>query len=317
MMNTSLLLAAALLIGGARTELPPDQVQAQFEKQCVDGRWSNDNCPALRAELELQFYEELQQLALHGEVDRAALQTAARAHLPMLAAFGLRKLGKIASQEDRDAALAAVEHPAPAVRALAKQMLEVQDDRWRKGPGVWWRGGTRNGFAGLVPDVVPSAAQLGIAPVSDNEALRYRYFASTTERERRLVFTTKLTPDQALALLAKGGKIVDGTKLPPGPKEQEALGKSMAGVQKEIQDAMARGDMKAVGEISQRINKQMTAVMPTQETMMLRPVAEFSAAPAAVRYVQVPTLDKGHTPVTAAASREESMGGETVVVIQY
>lgn len=316
-MTPTLLLGAALLIGGPRIDLPPEQVQAQFEKQCVDGRWNNDSCPALRIELELQLYDELLRLALNGEVDRASLQTAARARFPMLAEFGLRKLGKITNQDDREAALVAVEHPSPTVRALAKQMLDVQDDRWRKGMGVWWRGGARNGFAGMVPDVVPSAAQLGIAPVNDNEALRLRYFASSTDRERRLVFTTKLTPDQALALIAKGGKVVDGSKLPPGAKEQEAVGKSMAGVQKEIQEAMARGDMKAVAEISQRISKQMTAVMPTQETMMLRPVAEFTAAPANARYVQVPTIDKTHTPVTAAASREESMGGETVVVILY
>ncbi|MEO7241778.1 MAG: hypothetical protein ABIW85_02615 [Variovorax sp.] len=47
-----------------------------------------------------------------------------------------------------------------------------------------------------------------------------------------------------------------------------------------------------------------------------RQVPEFAAAPADVRYVQLPTA-KDAPPISAAASREEAFGGETVVVILY
>jgi len=315
-MNEALMLAAALVITGPRTDLPEAQVQARFESECVDGKWNAATCPALRGELEMQLYNDLRALEPNGDIDRAALMSAARARFPMLAELGLRKLGKINTPQEREAVLAAVDHPSPAVRALAKQMLEVQDDRWRKGLGTWWRPGTRNGFAGLVPDTAPEAAQIGLANLKDPDALRYRYFASA-ERERRVVFTTRLTPDQVMTLIGKGAKVFDGTKLPAGARQQATMAQQMQGVQQEIQAAMARGDMKKVAEISQRINTQMQAMIPEPEAATLRPVAEFSAAPASIRYVQLPAGKKNGAPITAAASREEAFSGETVVVIQY
>ncbi|MGQ2993229.1 hypothetical protein [Variovorax sp.] len=328
-MNEALLLSAALLIGGPRTEIPPEQVLPRFEAQCVDGRW-NAACPGLRTELELSLYGELQMLQSRGEIDREVLRSAARARFPMLAEMGLRRLGKIGSPEDREAVLAALDHTAPGVRAIARQMLEVQDDRFRKGLGPWMRAGQRNGFGALVPDEQPDATRLGLASAvgaKDAATLRWRPFASDA-REGRAVFTTRLSPEQVLQLVAKGQKTFDGSQV-PGRKQQDAAMKSMDSMRQELQAAAARGDLKALQELSQRVNQQMQAVAPPPGAASLRAVAEFAAAPAQVRYVQLnaplpPRIDKdgkagkvATRPVTAAVARDEAFGGETVLVILY
>lgn len=105
--------------------------------------------------------------------------------------------------------------------------------------------------------------------------------------------------------------------------------KSMDSMRQELQAAAARGDLKALQELSQRVNQQMQAVAPPPGAASLRAVAEFAAAPAQVRYVQLnaplpPRIDKdgkagkvATRPVTAAVARDEAFGGETVLVILY
>jgi hypothetical protein len=305
------LLTLALIIIGPRVAVPPDQVQARYEAQCVDGRW-HASCPALRTELELLLLADLFELEGRGEIDRDTLRTAVRANFPLLAELGLRNFGSITSAEDRAAVLLAVEHPSPGVRGMARALLENQDDRWRKGLGVWWRASSSSGMRALTPDVLPEPELIGLGNVKNFEALRYRYFASD---ERRAVFTTKLTPEQVLALIAKGRKVVDGTKLAAEPQNQEALKQAMEKFQQEMQAAMARGDMRAMAELSQRMQAQVQPIMPTEETAGLKPIKEFSAAPAAVRYVGLPSRHPGYNH-TAAAARDEAFG-ETVLVIEY
>lgn len=316
---SSAVVVVALTIVGPRPPSAPaaaQGVQAQFEAACVDGRWDAARCPGLRSELELSLYNDLIALP-ENQVDRATLVVAVRARFPMLAEFGLGRLGRIQNNDEREAVLQALDHPSPAIRAAARQALDVHDDAWRKRIAPWFRSTRRGGFPGLVPDVTPEAAQLGLAGLkaADAEQFRYRYFASDVEA-RRAVFTTRLTPDQVMALVARGAKVLDGTQLGPSPEQRAAMGQQMQGVQQEIQAAMARGDMRAVSEISARLTAQLQGLSQAPEAVMMRRVNEFTAPPAAVRYVALPGGRAG-LPITAAASREEAFGGETVLVIQY
>ncbi|MFS2051530.1 hypothetical protein ACEN8K_21790 [Variovorax sp. CT11-76] len=127
-----------------------------------------------------------------------------------------------------------------------------------------------------------------------------------------------------LQLVAKGQKSFDGSQV-PGRKQQEAAMKSMDSIKQELQAAAARGDLKALQELSQRVNQQMQAVAPPPGATSLRAVAEFATEPAQVRYVQLnatlpPRTKDGKAvskPVTAAVARDEAFGGETVLVILY
>lgn len=314
-MNTVLVLSALLVMTGPRVTVAPEKVQPRFEAQCTGGKWSDAECPALRAELELQLHTELQSLHNRTAVDRITLQTAARARFPMLAELGLRQLAKINSPEDRDAAMAALDHPSPGVRGLARQLLQVQDDRFRKTLGPWFRPGDRNGFAGLVPDDMPERAMVGLGGVKDLSGLRYRYFASSPA-ERRAVFTTPLSPEQVLALIAKGSQVFDGTKLPNNTAmANTANDPSNDNLSKQIEAAVARGDMKTMMELSQRIAAQVQKMVPEPKAAGLRAVPEFGTPPAGVRYVQLPG-DKNRMPISAAVAREEAFGS-TVLVILY
>lgn len=317
-MNSALLLSTLMVMTGPRLELPPEQVLPRFESQCTGGKWNAAECPALRAELELQLHTELLPLQNRAEVERATLQTAARARLPLLAELGLRRLGKIQSPEDREAVLAALDHPSPGVRAIARQMLEVQDDRFRKTLAPWFRAGQRSGFAALVPDEAPEPAMIGLGGVKDLTALNYRYFASSPN-DRRAVFTTTLSPEQVLALVARGAKVVDGSKLPAyssGPNAtQNAATQSVQSLAKEMEAAVARGDMKTMMELSQRMGAAMQKVVPDPSAAALRAVPEFNVPPTAVRYAQLPA-GKNRPPITAAVAREDALGS-TVLVILY
>lgn len=314
-MNTALVLSALLVTTGPRIAVAPEQVQPRFEAQCTGGKWSDAECPALRAELELQLHAELQLLRNRPETDRATLQAAARARFPMLAELGLRRLARINSPEDRDAVTVALDHPSPGVRDLARQMLLVQDDRFRKTLAPWFRAGGRSGIAGLVPDDLPEQAVVGLGGVKDLSGLRYRYFASNPSA-RRAVFTTSLSPDQVLALIARGSRVFDGTKLPDNTAMANAANDpSGENLQKQIEAAVARGDMKTMMELSQRVAAQVQKMIPEPMAAGLRAVPEFSTPPAGVRYVQLPG-DKNRPPISAAVAREEAFGS-TVLVIQY
>lgn len=304
------LLAIAMIITGARIDVPPAELDRRFEAACVDGRWAPE-CPALRSQIEVSLYGELRELtAARAPIDRETLRAAAGAQFPPLAELALRRLEKIQSPEDRVIAVAAIDHPAPAVREVARRQLEASDATWRESLGRWWQGGQRSGFEALVPDTRPDLASLGMAEM---RALRYRYFAST---EGRAVFTTKMTPDQVIAAIGKGRKVFTGAQLGDAPKQQKALETSMEDVQKRVQAAMARGDMKAVQEIMTGVAKQQESMMAAAEVYAIQPVKEFTADPASIRYVQMPAGRRGRT-ATVAVAHEESLGETVLVVVAY
>jgi len=303
------LMAIAMIITGARSELPPAEIEARFEQACVDGRWEED-CPGLRTEIEVALYGELRELGTRrAPIDREILRTAVRSSFPPLVDLGLRRLEKIDGPEDREAVVIAVEHPSPAIRALAKRYLDQRSDPSSPGLARWWLAAGRSGWDGLVPDPRPELRQLGIASA---EGMRFRYFASG---EHRAVFTSKLAPEVLLQQIAKGRKVYTGADLAAAPKQQQAFTTSMEDVQKQMQAAMARGDFKALAEISERIGKQTEVFTKSTELLSMQPVKEFAGDPAAIRYVQIPA-SKSAAPITIAVARDEGLG-ETVMVISY
>jgi hypothetical protein len=169
-------------------------------------------------------------------------------------------------------------------------------------------GSGRSGWDALVPDPVPELAQLGIAGV---DKLRYRFFASGPGRA---VFTSRLPPEGILALLAPRRKSVTGAEILAVPKQQEAFGASMKDVEKEMREAMAKGDFKKLEEISRRIAKQSESLMSDAAAASFVPVKEFAGDPAGVRYVQLEGA-KGR-PIQLAVGRDDALG-ETVVVFRY
>lgn len=301
-------LAIAMIISGPRLDLPPAEIQSRFAAACVDGKWEAQ-CPALRTEIEVALYGELRSLGLGREpLDRDVVLTAVRGRFPPLADLGLRRLEKIQSSEERDAVLAAIEHPSPAVRVFARRLLDQQDDSWSKAHGRWWADAGRSGWDALVPDPVPELAQLGIAGV---EKLRYRFFAS---RAGRAVFTSRLPPEGVLALLAPRRKSVTGAEILAAPKQQEAFGASMKDVEKEMREAMAKGDFKKLEEISQRIAKQSESMASGAVAASFVPEKEFTGDPGRVRYVQLEGAKR--RPIQLAVGRDDALG-ETVVVFRY
>lgn len=302
------LLAIAMIISGPRLDLPPAEIESRFAAQCVDGKWEAQ-CPALRTEIEVALYGDLRTLGLGREpLDREIVLTAARGHFPPLADLGLRRLEKIQSPAEREAVLAAVEHPSPAVRVLARRLLDQQDDSWSKAHGRWWLNADRSGWDALVPDPAPELAQLAIAGA---DKLRYRFFASGPGRA---VFTSRLPPEGVLALLAPRKKSVTGAEILAAPKQQEAFGASMKDVEKEMREAMAKGDFKKLEEISKRIAKQSETLTSSAAASSFVAVKEFAGDPGLVRYVQLEGV-KGR-PIQLAVGRDDAMG-ETVVVFRY
>jgi hypothetical protein len=301
-------LAIAMIISGPRLDLPQAEIEARFTAQCVGGRWEAQ-CPALRTEIEVELYGALRLLGLGREpLDRDVIMAAVRGHFPPLVELGLRRLEKIQSTAEREAVLAAIEHPAPAVRVFARRLLDEQNDGWSKAHGRWWADAGRSGWDALVPDPVPELAQLGIPDV---DKLRYRFFASGPGHA---VFTTRLPPEAVLAQLAPRRKSTTGAELLAAPKQQEAFATSMKDVETEMREAMAKGDFKKLQEISNRIAKQSEAVNSSTMASSFVPVKEFVGDPALVRYVQLEGIKR--RPIQLAVGRDDALG-ESVLVFRY
>jgi hypothetical protein len=300
-----MLFAVAMIIGGARLDLPPAELQQRFAQECVDGKWAAD-CPALRSELEVDLLGDLRTLALaRAPIDREVLLVAAGAMFAPLAEFGLRRLEKIESAAERDIVAAAIDHPSPVIRTHARRLLEQYRDPWTQAAIRWWGGSGASGWDGLIPDQAPELARLGLGSA---DKLQYRYFAS---RRGRAVLTSRLPPEGVLALIGRGRKSFTGAEIAALPDQQKAVEDSMRDVERQMREAMAKGDFKKLEEISNAIARQ-TQVF-SSEAAMLQLETEFADDPA-TRYLR---LDNGKgRPIQAAIGRDAALGA-TVLVIRY
>lgn len=304
------LIAIATLIMGPRIDLAPDEVGARFESECTDGRWADD-CPALRAEIELEFYGDLNELARANQpLDREVLVVAAGSHFPPLAELGLRRLMRIENPAERDSAVAALEHPSPAVRQAARNLLESADASATSAHARWWRPGTRGTWDALVPDVLPMPEQLGLRDLRD---LRYRYFASD---EHRAVFTTPLAPAELLGRIAPGGKAKTGEQVARSAQKQKEAADATRTATGVLEEGLARSGLGALAGLAKRTSKEAgQAAAAGKQDRRFEPVEEFAGDPATVLYVHI-DRPGATSPVQAAAGRDEALG-ETVLVIRY
>jgi len=302
------LIALATLITGPRVDLPPDEISLRFEAECVDGRWAAD-CPALRMEIELAFYGDLIILGQANEpIDRESLVVAARSHFPPLAELGLRRLARIESAAERDATLAALEHPSPAVRQAARNLIESAEPQGMQAYARWWRASTRSTWDALVPDTLPMPEQLGLKDMDD---LRYRYFASD---EHRAVFTSRTAPGELIGRIAPGARTSTGEQVARSAQKQKEAAERSASAASAIEEGLARSGLGALAGLAKRTSKQVEKTGDAKQGPGFEPVEEFAADPAAVVYVQIER--PGAAPVQAAAGRDQALG-ETVLVVRY
>jgi hypothetical protein len=304
------LIAMATLIAGPRLDLAPDVVASRFETECTDGRWAVD-CPALRSEIELEFYGDLNELARANQpLDRDVLVVAARSHFPPLAELGLRRLMRIENAAERDAVMAALEHPSPGVRQAARNLLESVDASAASAYAHWWRGDSRATWDALVPDVLPMTEQLGLRDLGD---LRFRYFASD---EHRAVFTSRLAPAELLERIAPGAKAKTGEQVARSAQKQKEAAETTRTATGVLEEGLARSGLGALAGLAKRTSKAAGEATATgKQARNFEPVEEFKGDPTAVVYVHV-ERPGGAAPVQAAAGRDEALG-ETVLVIRY
>lgn len=302
------LIALATLISGTRLDLPPEEVSRRFEAECVDGKWSSD-CPALLSDVEVDLYGNLRTLAAQRQpIDRDVLVVAARGQFPLLAEFGLRQLGQITNDAEREAALAAFEHPSSAVRQAARRLLDAADEQWAKAYGRWWRG-SRGGWDAFVPDTLPSQEQLGLRDVND---LHYRYFASD---EHRAVFTSQLSPTELMGRIAPGIKPKTGDQAARKAQKRKEASERTDAATNALEQGLASSGLGALAGLAKRASKPAENPDDAQQKKDLEPLEEFGANQAAVLYVQ---LDRpgAVAPAQAVAGRDEGLG-ETVLVVRY
>lgn len=241
-------LSALLLLWIPRAPAPAADlrpVMARFEQECLapGGRPS----PELQAQLEQALYQDLLVIELGGKTpERRVLKVAARAELPQLAAFALRRLERGARPEDAELAAAGLESPYPAVRSAALQLARALDQP--RLARLAQRGGNLGeaSRSGLVPTRVPEARQLGAALYPK---AAYSYAAS---RADLAVFQTADAPDKVIAFFGKGKRVLQAAEL-------RALQPSEA--EEPDSEAMAAAMMQAVmsGKDPQALIQEMQA----------------------------------------------------------
>lgn len=242
-------LLLALLMWIPRAPVPDGDIRAtlaRFEKECLGS--GGAPCEALQAELERALFRDLTLIYLGGkDPDRRVLRVAARAQLPELAAFGLRRLARWRNGEDVPLAAAGLDSPYPAVRSAALELALALDQPQLLRLAERSRGARSGTGTGLVPMEAPDAKRIGM-PVYPGS--KYSFAAS---REDLAVFSTGDGPDQVIAHYAKGRRVLSGAELAGlrkqkgGRKNDEAMtaaimqavmsGKDPQAVMKEVMDS--------------------------------------------------------------------------------
>ena len=301
------LIALATLISGTPLNLPLDEVSRRFEAECVEGKWSSD-CPALLSDVEVDLYGNLHALAAERQpIDRDVLVIAASGNFPMLAEFGLRQLGQITNDAEREAALVAFEHPSPAVRQAARGLLDAADEQRAKTYGRWWRAGKRGGWYSMVPDTLPTPEQLGLRDVND---LRYRYFASDASRA---VFTR--LPTELMGRIAPSIKPQTGDQAARTAQKRKEASERADTATNALEEGLTRRGLGAFAGLAKRASKQVENPGDSQQKKDLEPLEEFGANQASVLYLQIDRPGAA-APAQVVAGRDEGLG-ETVLVVRF
>jgi hypothetical protein len=246
------LLSLSLMVWIPRAAAPNPDVNAtlaRFERECL-GK-GGAPCEALQAQLEEALYQELMVMYLGGkDPDHRMLRVAARAQLPDLAAFGLRRLGRWQAPEDAPIAAAGLDSPYPAVRSAAAELTRSLGNPQLQRLANRCRGSEGSG-TGLVPNEVPDSKTLGTIPYPGSS------YSFATSRQDLAIYRTSDAPDKVIAHYAKGKRVLSGAEL-------AELRKQKGG--KQNQDAMAQAMMQAVmnGQDPQAAMQQMMASAQAQ-----------------------------------------------------
>lgn len=240
------LLSLSLMMWIPRAAAPNPDVNAtlaRFERECL-GK-GGAPCVALQAELEQALYRELMVMYLGGkDPDHRMLRVAARAQLPDLAAFALRRLARWQAAGDGPIAAAGLDSPYPAVRSAAAELARSINNPHLQRLATRSRGSREGSGTGLVPDEAPAAKALGTSTYPGSS---YSFAAS---RQDLAVYRTSDAPEKVIAHFAKGRRVLSGAEL-------GSLGKQKGG--KKNDDAMAQAMIQAVmsGQDPQAAMKQM------------------------------------------------------------
>lgn len=294
-------MTCTLLLWIPRNPAPPADlrpVMARFEQTCLgpNGRPS----PELQAQLEQALHQDLLLIELGGKTpERRVLRVAARAELPQLTAFALRRLARGARPDELDLALAGLESPYPAVRSAAAALAQALDHarlRLLLQRGGNLEAGTRSG---LVPTHIPEARQLGAALYP---RATYSFAAS---RADLAVFRTADTPDQVVAFFGKGRRVLKAAELralrPSGGEDGDG-------------EAQAAAMMQAVmsGKDPQALIREMQAGAQAQQVDWTHDIegVEGIAAP---RFVVLEAAGPRKLPTkVVAVYRDEALGATAV-----
>ncbi len=247
------LLSLSLMMWIPRAAAPnPDlnATLARFERECL-GKGGSP-CEALQAELEQALYGELMQMYLGGkDPDHRVLRVAARAQLPDLAAFALRRLARWQAAEDAPIAAAALNSTYPAVRSAAGELAQSINNPQLQHLANRSRGSRAGSGTGLVPDEAPDTKTLGTATYPGSS---YSFAAS---RQDLAVYSTNDAPEKVIAYFAKGRRVLSGAEL-------SELRKQKGG--KKNDEDMAQAMMQAVmsGQDPQVVMNQLMASSQAQ-----------------------------------------------------
>ncbi len=214
-------------------------VAARYQAECTGGKRAAA-CDQLQGQLESSLYADLMTLYLSGsKVDRSLLQVGARARLPELAAFSLRRLEWDLTPADDPLVLAGLDSPYPAVREAAlgcagkSQNRRLAEARQR----ATGRQASGDASLGLTPDPTPTAEQLGYAIYP---GAKYVFFASS---DKVAIFRTADPVDKVVAFYAKGKKTYSGAEMKAAG---EARREAAEAEEEAMENAAEEGDMAAM-----------------------------------------------------------------------
>lgn len=299
-------------------------VAARYQAECTGGKRAA-TCDQLQGQLEASLYADLMTLYLSGaKVERSLLQVGAKARLPELAAFSLRRLEWDLTAADEPLVLAALDSPYPAVRAAALACARKSQNPRLSRAGDRAAGRRSGGDAGLglTPDPVPTAEQLG-SPVYPGA--KYVFLASD---EAAAIFRTADPVDKVVAFYGKGKKAYSGAEMKAAT---EARRETAEAEEAALEKAAEEGDMAAMmakaAEMMAAMNSGQDPAAAMQDLATKEQARGFDWTEGVegkegitgARYVVVE--EKGTAPKTVptkvvAVWRDEVLGGTAIRILR-